>query len=43
MKKVRILLGKSMGKNAKYIDINNMSLVADSINKLLLSNTIKVF
>ena len=35
--------GKIYGKNAKYIDINNMSLVADSINKLLLSNTIKVF
>jgi len=31
------------GKSAKYIDINNMSLVADSINNLLLSNTIKVF
>jgi len=30
-------------KNAKYIDINNVSLVADSINNLLLSNTIKVF
>jgi len=35
--------GKIYGKNAKYIDINNMSLVADSINNLLLSNTIKVF
>lgn len=31
------------GKSAKYIDINNMSLVAKSINSLLLSNTIKVF
>ena len=31
------------GKNARYIDINNVSLVADSINNLLLSNTIKVF
>jgi len=34
---------KMYGKNAKYIDINNVSLVADSINNLLLSNTIKVF
>ncbi len=31
------------GKSAKYIDINNISLVANSINNLLLSNTIKVF
>ena len=30
------------GKNAKYIDINNVSLVANTINLLLLSNTIKV-
>jgi len=35
--------GKIYGKDAKYIDINNISLVADSINSLLLSNTIKVF
>ena len=35
--------GKIYGKDAKYIDINNISLVADSINNLLLSNTIKVF
>ena len=35
--------GKIYGKNAKYIDIDNISLVADSINSLLLSNTIKVF
>ena len=34
---------KIYGKNAKYIDINNISLVADSINSLLLSNTVKVF
>jgi hypothetical protein len=31
------------GKSAKYIDINNVSLVANTINNLLLSNTIKVF
>ena len=31
------------GKSAKYININNVSSVADSINNLLLSNTIKVF
>jgi len=30
------------GKNAKYIDINNISLVANTINNLLLTNTIKV-
>jgi len=30
------------GKSAKYIDINNVSLVANTINNLLLSNTIKV-
>ena len=34
---------KMYGKSAKYIDINNISLVANSINNLLLSNTIKVF
>ena len=33
---------KMYGKSAKYIDINNISLVANSINNLLLSNTIKV-
>ena len=31
------------GRSAKYIDLNNMSLVADTINNLLLSNTVKVF
>lgn len=31
------------GKNAQYIDINNISSVANTINNLLLSNTIKVF
>ncbi len=31
------------GKSAKYINVNNISLVANSINNLLLSNTIKVF
>ena len=30
------------GKSAKYIDINNISSVASTINSLLLSNTIKV-
>ena len=30
------------GKSAKYIDINNISSVANTINNLLLSNTIKV-
>ena len=30
------------GKSAKYIDINNVSLVANTINNLLFSNTIKV-
>ena len=33
---------KMYGKSAKYIDINNIVLVANSINNLLLSNTIKV-
>ena len=31
------------GKSAKYIDIGNISSVANTINNLLLSNTIKVF
>ena len=31
------------GKSAKYIDIDNISSVANTINNLLLSNTIKVF
>lgn len=35
--------GKMYGKNAQYIDVSNMSLVANTINNLLLSNTIKVF
>jgi len=34
---------KMYGRSAKYIDLNNMSLVADTINNLLLSNTVKVF
>lgn len=34
---------KMYGKNAKYIDIDNISLVANTINSLLLKNTIKVF
>ena len=34
---------KIYGNTAKFIDINNMSLVANTINRLLLSNTIKVF
>ena len=34
---------KMYGKSAKYINISNMSLVANTINKLLLSNTIKVY
>jgi hypothetical protein len=34
---------KIYGRSAKYIDLNNMSLVADTINNLLLSNTVKVF
>jgi hypothetical protein len=32
---------KIYGNTAKYIDVNNVSLVADTINNLLLSNTIK--
>ena len=31
------------GKSAKYININNVSSVANTINNLLLSNTVKVF
>jgi len=31
------------GNTAKYIDLDNISLVANTINNLLLSNTIKVF
>ena len=34
---------KIYGRSAKYIDLNNMSLVADTINNLLLFNTVKVF
>ena len=34
---------KMYGKSAEYINISNMSLVANTINKLLLSNTIKVY
>jgi len=42
-KKSKDTFGKIYGKNARYIDVNDISLVADSINSLLLSNTIKVF
>ena len=31
------------GKDAKYIDVDNISLVGKTINNMLLSNTIKVF
>ena len=31
------------GKDAKFIDINNVSMIANSINNLLLKNTLKVF
>jgi hypothetical protein len=31
------------GKDAKYIDVNNISHVGKTINDMLLSNTIKVF
>jgi len=34
---------KMYGKGAKYIDVNNISLVGKTINNMLLSNTIKVF
>lgn len=34
---------KMYGKSAKYIDVDNISLVANTINSLLLKNTIKVF
>lgn len=34
---------KMYGKNAQYIDVNNVSLIAKTINNLLLSNTIKVY
>lgn len=34
---------KIYGNNAKFIDLNNVSSVANTINGLLLSNTIKVF
>jgi len=33
---------KIYGRSAKYIDLNNISLVANTINNLLISNTIKV-
>jgi hypothetical protein len=35
--------GRMYGKDAKYIDVNNISLVGKTINNMLLSNTIKVF
>ncbi len=41
--KAEEVFGKMYGRDAKYIDINDMSLVAKSINSLLLSNTIMVF
>ena len=31
------------GKDAKFIDVNNISMIAKSINSLLLKNTLKVF
>jgi len=31
------------GKDAKFIDVNNISMIAKSINNLLLRNTLKVF
>jgi len=34
---------KMYGKDAKFIDINNISVVGKTINKLLLKNTYKVF
>ena len=34
---------KMYGKGAKYIDVNNISLVGKTINNMLISNTIKVF
>ena len=35
--------GRMYGKDAKYIDVNNISHVGKTINDMLLSNTIKVF
>ena len=37
------LLKMVYGKDAKYIDVDNISLVGKTINNMLLSNTIKVF
>ena len=34
---------KMYGKNAQFIDVENTSQVAKTINNLLLNNTIKVF
>ena len=34
---------KMYGKSAKYIDVNNVSSIAKTINELLLKDTIKVF
>ena len=34
---------KMYGKDAKFIDVNNISMIAKSINSLLLKNTLKVF
>ena len=41
--KSKDIFSKIYGKTAQYIDVNNVSLVAKTINNLLLSNTIKVF
>jgi len=35
--------GKMYGKDAKYIDVDNISLVGKTINNMLISNTIRVF
>ena len=41
--KAKDAFGKMYGKNAKYIDVDNISIVGETINNMLLSNTIKVF
>ena len=41
-KKAEATFKTMYGKSAKYIDINNISSVANTINNLLLSNVIKV-
>ena len=37
------IFGRMYGKDAKYIDVDNISHVGKTINNMLLSNTIKVF